>query len=261
MTHLLETLVHAKLTDKILEELAAIMRKFFRIEVEGIENIPKKGNALVISNHSGYAGTDALMISHMIHKEVHRIPKIMAHRAFFQVLDVVKEVSRGLGLEEISVDRGIALLKRGNLVLVFPEGETGNFKPSWKRYHLQRFHTGFVRMAIQAQAPIVPCIVIGAEESHLNLGSVGFPAWFKGMRLPIPFSLIPLPAKWKIKFLEPISVDSIATAAAEDREFNTELSAKIQFRLQHEIDLELKKREYIFFPLKSGETNHPHLFI
>jgi 1-acyl-sn-glycerol-3-phosphate acyltransferase len=153
----------------------------------------------------------------------------------------------GFGLEETTVERGTELLQDENLVLIFPEGEKGNFKATWKRYRLQRFHTGFVRMAIQAQAPIVPCLVIGAEESHLNLGSVDLSSYLKGFRLPIPLSLLPLPAKWKIKFLPPLDVSEFPAEKANDREFNAVLSARIQNQLQRELIREIKKRPYVYF--------------
>ena len=54
------------------------------------------------------------------------------------------------------------------------------------------------------KAPIVPCTIVGAEESHLNLGNIDLSRFMKDIRIPIPLNLIPLPAKWKIRFWDPI---------------------------------------------------------
>ena len=45
----------------------------------------------------------------------------------------------------------------------------GNFKASSNRYHLQEFKRGFIRMALLTKAPIIPTLIIGAEETHINL--------------------------------------------------------------------------------------------
>ena len=59
------------------------------------------------------------------------------------------------------------LLRKGELVGVFPEGVKGVGKPFKHRYRLARFgRGGFVRLALRTGAPIVPCAVVGAEEIH-----------------------------------------------------------------------------------------------
>ncbi|MGZ3708876.1 MAG: lysophospholipid acyltransferase family protein, partial [Bdellovibrionota bacterium] len=204
---MLEKILHTNLSDVLMDQLAELIRAYFRVELEGLENIPKEGGALIVPNHSGFSGADAIMICHLIHHDLGRTPRILAHRGFFEWFESVRRLSLQFGLEEVSVDHGAELLRRRELVLIFPEGESGNFKSSLKRYRLQHFHTGFVRMAIQTQVPIIPCLVTGAEESHLTLGSLNLSRFVKGLRLPIPLNLVPLPAKWKIQFLKPIVLD------------------------------------------------------
>src|ERR1043165_2451322 len=56
------------------------------------------------------------------------------------------------------------LLAAEEAVLVFPEGARGIPKPFSKRYQLAEFGTGFMRLALEMRAPIVPIAVIAAEE-------------------------------------------------------------------------------------------------
>jgi 1-acyl-sn-glycerol-3-phosphate acyltransferase len=98
-------------------------------------------------------------------------------------------------------------------VLVFPEGVRGMNKLYKDRYKLQRFGTGFLRLALEAQVPIVPIAVVGSEEQQPGLanwrsvaGALGMPAFPVTPTFPWlgPLGLLPLPVKYRIYFGEPI---------------------------------------------------------
>src|SRR5690606_11844498 len=116
------------------------------------------------------------------------------------------QAARRLGCIEASLNEGVEALRRNQLLLIFPEGEEGSFKPSSEAYRLREFRTGFVRMALLTGAPVVPCLVIGAEETHICLGRLRFrlPGGKKKSSLPVPLNWLPLPARWRIRFLKPI---------------------------------------------------------
>jgi 1-acyl-sn-glycerol-3-phosphate acyltransferase len=220
-----------------------LLRKYFRIEVVGIENIPKRGRVIVAPNHSGYAGFDAVLLGHVILRETGRVPRVMAHRAFFDFSRTVRRTAESFGLRKASLKGGVEILRGNRLMIIFPEGESGNFKPTAKAYQLRRFRTGFIRMALQAQAQIVPCVIIGAEETHLNLGNIDLSKLARGLKIPLPLNLIPLPAKWRIHFLPPV-----ALPAGELSEEQIErLALRIQRQAQKAIHAELKARPYIYF--------------
>jgi 1-acyl-sn-glycerol-3-phosphate acyltransferase len=150
-------------------------------------------------------------------------------------------------LHEASTENGLKLLRKNNIIVLFPEGENGNFKPSAERYHLREFRRGFVRMAIATGAPIIPTIVIGAEETHINLTTLKLTKYLKGQIIPIPLNILPLPAKWKIKFLEPISFEGYTAKDAENSELVHKLALEVQAKMQAAIDKELKSRKWIYF--------------
>src|SRR6185437_10522863 len=166
-------LVNTPEFDRGLKGFLKFLKTYFRVEIQGLENLPAKGQKGVICpNHSGYAGTDAVLLADLIHEHTGRRPRILAHRAFFDFSESVKAVSESFGLHKASIENGVDVQNRRHLLIIFPEGEKGNFKPSALRYRLQEFKTGFLRIAIEANAPIIPCVIIGAEESHLNLGNI-----------------------------------------------------------------------------------------
>lgn len=221
-----------------------IARKYFRLEVEGLENIPKRGPVLITPNHSGYSGFDALLLAHEIYKSTGRISRVMTHHLWF-MFKATSVPAEKMGFIEASTANAIAQLKKNNAVILFPEGEYGNFKPSSERYHLQEFKRGFVRMAIQRQCPIVPTLIIGAEETHINLAQLKFSKYLRGVVLPLPLNIVPLPAKWKFVFLPPIELP-YRPSAADDRDLVGEIAGEIRETMQRALTEELAKRKSIF---------------
>lgn len=235
-----------KLLYRVLPQfLLEIIRKYLRLEVEGLENIPKKGAVIVAPNHSGSFGFDAMVIDHVINKQARRMARVMTHHLWF-LNEITSIPAQKMGFIEATYENCIQLLKRKNLIVLFPEGERGNFKPSSKMYQLQEFKRGFVRMALETGAPIVPCLVIGAEETHINLSQLRFTRFLRGPILPLPLNIIPLPAKWKIIFLEPIYLP-YGKEAKSDTELVHELSQEIQEQMQKKLLYEVRKRTSIFF--------------
>lgn len=221
-----------------------IMRRYFRLEIEGLENIPKRGAALIIPNHSGYSGFDAMILAHIITKEIKRVPRVLTHQFWF-LTKTTSIPAHKLGFTEASFENGLSALKKNQLVVIFPEGEKGNFKPSSEMYNLQEFRRGFVRLAVSTQSPIVPCLIIGAEETHINLSQLKFTKFLRGTVLPLPLNFIPLPAKWKIKFLPPIYLPYKAKMS-EDFDLMKELAEDIQEQMQDSLNDELQKRSRLF---------------
>ncbi len=221
-----------------------ILRKYFRLEIEGLENIPKKGPVLMAPNHSGFSGFDALIIAHILHQEKKRVPRVLSHHLWF-LSSTTSVPAKKLGFTEATYENGLRLLKKNNLIVLFPEGESGNFKPSSEMYQLQEFKRGFVRMALKTSAPIVPTLVIGAEETHINLSQLKFTKFLRGTVLPLPLNFLPLPVKWKIKFLPAIYLP-YKPSQAENRELVVEISEDIQETMQEALNLEIKKRKKLF---------------
>ncbi|HEY8272358.1 MAG TPA: lysophospholipid acyltransferase family protein [Pseudobdellovibrionaceae bacterium] len=221
-----------------------LTRKYFRLEIEGLEHIPKKGAALITPNHSGYMGIDAALLAHILNQEAKRIPRILTHHFWFLTKTTALPAQK-MGFTEATFANGVEELQKKRLVVIFPEGESGNFKPTQKMYELQEFHRGFVRMALETGAPIIPCLVIGAEESQINLKKLKLTKFLKGLVIPLPLNFIPLPVKWKIKFLEPIHLP-YGPKALKDMDLIHEICEEIQEKMQKAMHEELRKRTSLF---------------
>lgn len=224
--------------------LMEIARRYFRLEVEGLEHIPRRGAGLLTPNHSGFSGFDSFLLANEVNRGTGRLPRILTHRFWFLSKATAIPAEKA-GFIKATTANGLQQLAKNNLVILFPEGESGNFKPTLKRYHLQEFKRGFIRMALEQQCPIIPVLIIGAEETHINLAKLGLPKIFGGAIVPLPLNLIPLPAKWTIKFLPPIHLP-YKPEAKDDRELVKDIATEIRETMQQALSEEVRKRESVF---------------
>ncbi|MGZ3722914.1 MAG: lysophospholipid acyltransferase family protein [Bdellovibrionales bacterium] len=235
-----ETLLYKLLPHFFLE----LMKTYFRVQVEGGEHLPHRGRAIITPNHSGVSGFDAMVLHHEVMRASGRYPRVLTHHLWFLNKTTAIPANK-LGFIEATTENGMKALVKNQIVVLFPEGEYGNFKPSSKAYQLQEFKRGFVRMALATGAPIIPCLILGAEETHVNLSRLKLTKFLRGVVLPLPLNLIPLPSKWKIIFLEPILLP-YKKEAADDRELVRELADDIRDKMQERLNLELSKRDSVF---------------
>jgi 1-acyl-sn-glycerol-3-phosphate acyltransferase len=181
-----------------------LYRHWFRVEVEGIDNIPAEGPALLVANHSGAFPSDGVMIAKAVREE-HGRPRPV-HLVTEQGLGRVPGVGMlftklgAVGAHPANVHR--LLFDEKQLVLQFPEGPDGAHKPLKERYRLRTFdRSRFVSSAARAGAPVIPIAVVGAEEALPRFVRLGMLR--RLMRFPLA-PTVPLPAKFKIRFLEPV---------------------------------------------------------
>ncbi|GII30724.1 lysophospholipid acyltransferase family protein [Planotetraspora mira] len=246
-----------ELNDKVLLELIRpLYRHWFRVETLGVDNVPAETGALVVANHSGTLPVDALMMQVALHDEAHRAVRLLGADLVYQ-LPVLGHLSRKTGHTLASREDADRLLRKGELVGVFPEGFKGVGKPFSERYKLQRFgRGGFVTSAVRAGTPIVPCAIVGAEEIYPKIGDFSTLARLLGLPyLPItpffpwlgPLGLIPLPSKWLIEFGEPIRTDQFDPEDADDPMLVFNLTDQVREAIQQQLDA-LRLRRGPAFP-------------
>jgi 1-acyl-sn-glycerol-3-phosphate acyltransferase len=248
-----------ELTDQVLMSLLRpVYEKYFRVEVKGVENIPSKGGALIVANHSGTLPLDGLMMQVAVHDNhpAGRHLRLLAADLVF-VLPVVNELARKAGHTLACAEDAQRLLERGEVVGVMPEGFKGVGKPFSERYKLQRFgRGGFVSTALRAGTPIIPCSIVGAEEIYPMIGNaktlarlLGFPYFPVTPTFPWlgPLGAIPLPTKWTIQFGEPIPTDGYPPEAAEDPMLMFNLTDQVREQIQHTLYKLLVQRRSVFF--------------
>ncbi|HEY6099214.1 MAG TPA: lysophospholipid acyltransferase family protein, partial [Anaeromyxobacter sp.] len=185
-----------------------LYRKYFRVVLDGVENVPPEGRCVIVANHSGQLPFDAAMIevALLIDKDPPRIARAMVEK-WVPTLPFVSTFMARCGQIVGTPENCRRLLAADEALLVFPEGVRGLNKPFSKRYQLQKFGVGFMRLALESQAPVIPCAVVGAEEQapalfdfKLLARLLGFPA-FPITPTVLPF---PLPARYHIRFGDPL---------------------------------------------------------
>jgi 1-acyl-sn-glycerol-3-phosphate acyltransferase len=224
----------------VLEFLYA---RYFRVRTLGIENVPSDGAALIVANHSGGLPYDGAMLIYGVFRDhpAHRRLRTLVANFAFRSPWMVNVVAR-IGGVRASSETAMPLLANGNLVAVFPEGLKGVGKMFRERYRLSRFgRGGFVRLARQANVPIIPVAIVGAEEIHPVLGKITSLAEPLGIPyIPItptfpllgPLGLLPVPTKWTIRFGAPIHCPP-ATDGGDEGEHLTATTAE---HVRHSID-------------------------
>ena len=227
---------------RVLTLLGLLYRYYFRVEMHGVENLPAD-RMLLIANHSGQLPFDAamLMVGTVLEADPPRMLRGMAEY-WMQTLPWVSTIGARIGSVVGTPENCIDLLRREEAVIAFPEGVRGLNKPFAKRYRLQRFGLGFLRLALAADAPIVPAAVIGAEEQLPAIANLerlgrlfGAPALPIPALLPIlgPFALLPLPVKYHIWIGKPMRLhgspndDDVAVEAQVER-VRSEMRALIE---------------------------------
>ena len=221
---------------------------WFRCEIEGIENIPSDGGALLVSNHAGALPPDAAMIAKAI-KEEHPSPRPLhlTVEHFFKGYPGFSMLVPKLGGVAAHPANAQRLLQdEQQLVLVFPEGRKGTEKLYKDRYRLRRFgRGGFVRTAMRAGVPIVPIALVGAEEAMPVFAQLSLLQRVTGL-LYAPLSpLFYLPARFHIRFMEPVPVHEMADP--EDRGAVQTIAQDIRARIQDELFDMIGKRESVWF--------------
>ena len=235
-------------------------RYWFRAEVEGIENVPAAGGALLVSNHAGALPPDAAMIAKAIRSEHPRPrPLQITVEHFFKSYPGFSMLIPKIGCvaaHPANVHR--LLYDEEQLVLVFPEGRKGTEKLYKDRYRLRRFgRGGFVEAAMRAEAKLVPVCVVGAEEAQPVFAQLDFMKRLTGLLyFPVtptfpwlgPLGMLGyLPAKFKLRFLEPIdTVELGGREAAQDRALVQTVAQEIRARIQENLQQMVGQRKSVW---------------
>jgi 1-acyl-sn-glycerol-3-phosphate acyltransferase len=249
----------ADLTDSVLLPLLKpLYDRWFRVEVNGLANVPAEGGALLVANHAGGLwALDSVMTAVAVHDEhpAHRHLRMLGADLIFATPGL-GALARKAGATLACAPDAERLLAAGELVGVWPEGFKGIGKPFRERYTLQRFgRGGFVQTALRTGLPIVPVSVVGAEEIHPVLGNAKTLARILNLPyFPItptfpwlgPLGLVPLPSKWYIEFGAPIDTASIGADKADDPKAIFELTDQVREAIQSTLYRLLGQRRSIW---------------
>lgn len=235
--------------DTYLEAMALgrwFYRHYFRCRSIGHEHLPR-GRVLFIANHAGQLPADAAMLGLALFLEpdppraVRGMVEKLAARTPF-----VSEWFVRLGQLTGTPENCRQMLGEERAVMVFPEGLRG-IKKTWsERYRLAEFGTGFLRLALETQTPIVPVGLVGFEESVPTLAqlmplarALGLP-YFPLTPTLLPF---PLPTRCQIRFGRPIHFRG--HPQDDERQIHAKVE-RVKRELRKLIAAGLKERKSIF---------------
>ncbi|EID12794.1 1-acyl-sn-glycerol-3-phosphate acyltransferase [Mycolicibacterium phlei RIVM601174] len=240
------------LTEQVMNVTRPFLKRYFRAEVRGLDNIPP-GGALLVSNHSGGLfpmDVPILAAEYYAEHGYDRPLYTLSHDML--MVGPTGEFFRKIGYMKASHQNADAALRSGGLVVVFPGGDYDVYRPTFSENKIDfGGRTGYVKAALNAGVPIVPTVGIGGQETQIFLSrgtwlakrlgpiaklartkivpiSFGFPF---GLSLVVPPN-IPLPAKIVMKVLPPID---IVAEFGEDPDID-EVDAHVRRVMQRALD-------------------------
>jgi 1-acyl-sn-glycerol-3-phosphate acyltransferase len=229
--------------------------RYWRIEVRGLEHVPRAGRAVLAGVHRGFMPFDGVMALHLLVRETGRYPRFLLHPTLLK-FPFLSDFMARLGGVPACRENAERILGREEMVAIFPEGIRGAFTPYRRAYRLGRFgRDEYVRIALRNRAPIVPFVTVGSAEIFPILGRIDWGWWKRTTEWPYfpiapPFPLlpVPLPSKWHTRFLEPLDVaERHGPEDAEDPEVVRLLSLEVRGRMADAIAGMLARRRSVFY--------------
>lgn len=197
-----------ELCERLQPRLDALLDRWLKVQVQGAEQVPPRGRALLVASHGGALPWDAVVLLAALGRAAGRPIRPLVEDPVMTAPFLGTLMTR-LGCVRASQDNAARLLERDEAVLVFPEGMQGLGKLWRDRHKLMRFgRGGFVRLALRTKTPILPVAVVGAEDTSPLLFKVG--GLMKEKALPyLPVTpVVPLPARWRVRVGAPIDAAS-----------------------------------------------------
>ncbi|MCB0978148.1 MAG: 1-acyl-sn-glycerol-3-phosphate acyltransferase [Acidimicrobiales bacterium] len=199
--------------------LTPLFRASWRFTLEGVENVPTTGPAILCPNHTSVL--DSFFVPALLPRRVTYVGKAeymddWKTRRLFPALGMIPIDRSGGDAGERALATAQRILERGELFGIYPEGTRS------RDGRLYRGHTGPARLAIRANAPIIPIGLVGAREVMPP------EAKFPKLRLPVT-----------IRFGRPISVERYLDRA-DDHLVYRQIIDEVMYEIR-----ELSGQEYV----------------
>ncbi len=253
---------------EIIEKLMPVWKwlydHYFRVTTDGWENIPDGQVLLVGSHNGGLASPDLSMMTYdwFRHFGTERLVYGLMHPTGWTVYNDLAQIVAKVGAIRAHPRMAIAAIEKGASVLVYPGGAEDVFRPYSERTKIKFVgRTGFIKLALKYNLPIVPLIAKGAHETLFIIADLyeqvkqlhdwGLFPWIGGIdpqTFPIylglpwivgigPLMNIPIPQQIHTRVCPPIYFDKYGESVSKDRAYVAECYDKVVTTMQKELDL------------------------
>jgi 1-acyl-sn-glycerol-3-phosphate acyltransferase len=208
------------------------LRLIFRPQVEGRDNVPDTGPAIIASNHLSFS--DSIFMPLMVKRKVTFVAKAEYFtgkglkgwliKQFFVGTGTIPVDRSGGRAAQAALDTQLRVLGEGNLAGIYPEGTRS---PDGRLY---RGKTGVARLALVSGAPVIPVVMLNADE------------------IQPPGKVIPKIKRVRIRFGAPLDFSRYAGMSG-DRFVERAVTDEIMYEL-----MELSGREYVDIYAQKAKT-------
>ncbi len=252
-----------QIIDQLMPFFGWIYQHYFRVQTDGWSHIPPTGKVLLIGSHNGgLAAPDTVMMTYDWLQKfgTERLAYALMEPKIWQFLPGLGRLSAQVGAIQPHPNLIRAALRKDAAVLIYPGGAKDVFRPYSLRNRIYfHGHKGFIKLALQEEAPIVPFISYGAHSTLIVLAEIhsqmqqlhrlGLP-WLTGIDpgvFPIylglpwgvgigPLPNIPLPIKLHTRVCPAIAFERYGEEAARDRQYVERCYRLVESRMQAELD-------------------------
>jgi 1-acyl-sn-glycerol-3-phosphate acyltransferase len=200
-----------------------LLRLLFRPRIEGVENVPDEGAAIIAGNHLSFS--DHFLMPAILRRRVTFLAKAeyftgpglkgRLTAAFFRSVGQIPVDRSGRGAGRAAIEEGLGVLAKEELLGIYPEGTRSHDG------RLYKGRVGVATMALRAGCPVVPCAMVGTFE------------------VQPPGRKVPKPGRVTIRFGKPLDFSRFAGQDGE----RVVLRA-VTDEIMHNI-LELSGQEYV----------------
>ena len=255
-----------ELVTLVVELYRILTRYYYRLRVEGVENIPASGPVLLVGNHNGgLLPSEGFFTGLAIHDHfgAQRAMYSLVHDFVFED-PLFRKYAARLGMLRADHESAKQAFAAGACVIVYPGSDLDAFRSFRDRNKVVLGgRKGFLKLALREQVPIVPVVTAGAHEQFVVLTRgdriarlLRAHVWGRTEVLPFVFAVpwgvtlgfvpyLPLPAQVSMAFGPPIRWPELGTSAADDEAVVERCYREVERTMQRMLDRLSEGRRFL----------------